>query len=146
MLEARGLGKDDEVTPEFHTMIEAAGIWRAVAEFPKYEISSLGQVRRVDYRGITKLLKCSETKSGYVRVTFYAGDGRLVQRYIHRLVCAAFCGEPTPERNQACHRDGNKGNNTDKNLYWGTPKDNAADSIRHGTHPVCKFGGPVRSR
>lgn len=34
---------------------------------------------------------------------------------------------------EARHLDGDKANNRDTNLQWGTPKENALDKLRHGT-------------
>ena len=34
----------------------------------------------------------------------------------------------------ALHHDGDPWNNDPSNLYWGTPQDNVADAVRHGTH------------
>ena len=55
------------------------------------------------------------------------------QHPVHRLVLLAFVG-PCPEGLQCCHNDGNPANNTLANLRWGTPKSNAADRLKHGTH------------
>jgi hypothetical protein len=33
----------------------------------------------------------------------------------------------------ACHDDGDKGNNTSGNVYWGDAKSNYEDAVRHGT-------------
>ena len=58
--------------------------------------------------------------------------GRDDQRLVHRLVLEAFVG-PCPEGMECRHLDGNPGNNRLDNLAWGTPKENFADSMRHGT-------------
>lgn len=50
-------------------------------------------------------------------------------KFVHQLILEAFCG-PRPLGHEACHRDGNKRNNSLSNLYWGTKAQNAADSIR----------------
>jgi hypothetical protein len=42
------------------------------------------------------------------------------------------------------HVDGDKRNNSLSNLAWGTPAENAADKVRHGTDPKSvarKYGG-----
>ena len=71
-------------------------------------------------------------RRGYQRVglRFIKGD-RLRWRSVHRLVLDAFVGQ-CPVGCQCCHRDGNKENNHVENLYWGTSKQNAEDSIRLG--------------
>jgi len=51
---------------------------------------------------------------------------------VHRYVLLAFVGE-CPEGMQACHNDGNPGNNRLDNLRWGTPSNNNRDKWLHGT-------------
>jgi hypothetical protein len=51
---------------------------------------------------------------------------------IHRLVLDAFAG-PYPPGWQCRHLDGSRTNNDLANLCWGTPAENYADSVRHGT-------------
>jgi hypothetical protein len=41
---------------------------------------------------------------------------------------------PKGIRIQLCHACGNKSCSNPVHLYWGTPKENIADSIAHGTH------------
>ena len=53
----------------------------------------------------------------------------------HELVLTAFVG-PRPEGMYGCHRDDCPDNNAVENLYWGTPKQNSADKIRHGNQPM----------
>ncbi len=48
--------------------------------------------------------------------------------YIHRLVAAAFLGEPPSLlHTQVNHKDGDRGNNALSNLEYATPEANAAD-------------------
>lgn len=68
----------------------------------------------------------------YVRVRF-PHNKRRVSRKTAILVLQYFVGpKPTPQHH-AAHRDGNKENNHLSNLYWATPKQNAADKVCHGT-------------
>jgi hypothetical protein len=52
--------------------------------------------------------------------------------YLHAVVLLAFVGA-RPAGMQCRHLDGNKLNNRLENLRWGTAKENASDSCRHGT-------------
>jgi len=64
-------------------------------------------------------------------------SGHRANGRIHVLVLLAFVG-PRPEGQQARHLNGNATDNRRVNLAWGTPKQNTADSIRHGTqYAVC---------
>lgn len=61
------------------------------------------------------------------------GRGKVLCRYVHRLVLEAFSGLPEPGI-VARHLDGNTANNRADNLAWGTVIENMADKRRHGTH------------
>ena len=50
---------------------------------------------------------------------------------VHVLILTVFVG-PRPEGMEACHRDGDRSNNSLNNLRWDTPKNNCADTARHG--------------
>ena len=51
---------------------------------------------------------------------------------VHRLVLRAFRGR-CPAGMESRHLDGNPSNNWVGNLLWGTPKQNQADRLKHGT-------------
>ncbi|WP_439621469.1 HNH endonuclease signature motif containing protein [Gemmata sp.] len=61
---------------------------------------------------------------------YRAGKRRRVN--VHRLILEAFVG-PCPLGMETRHLDGDRLNNRLDNLAWGTPAENAADRIRHGT-------------
>lgn len=52
---------------------------------------------------------------------------------LHKVIALTFHG-PCPPGLQVCHDDGDILNNPPDNLYYGTPRQNQLDSIRHGTH------------
>lgn len=117
--------------------------WIPVAGFPGYEVSDHGRVR--SWRPHTRLLEVprlltgGSNPHGYRMVCLRVEGGRQKSPTIHRLVAAAFLGpRPAPpvgaSRIEVCHRDGDQTNNHASNLRYGTPKQNAADSIAHGTH------------
>ncbi len=81
--------------------------------------------------GIWRRMKTILRKGGYLSVMLVSGERRSGFQ-VHRLVLEAFIG-PCPEGMQACHDpDPTRTNNCLCNLRWGTPKENAADRIRHG--------------
>jgi hypothetical protein len=109
-------------------------IWRTVADYPDYSVSNHGRVRRDTAAGGTypgKLLKLKST-GRYLYVTFLDPDGRHRTQLIHRLVLAAFVGDPPTSMHQGAHWDGNTSNNRTDNLRWATPKENMEDRNRHG--------------
>jgi len=93
-----------------------------------YEVSDEGQIRHMR----TGRIRRPKTLPpwGYLQVTLYV-DGAFVYEYVHRAVLKAFVG-PCPEGQQARHLNGDRNDNRLENLAWGTPLENAADTIRHG--------------
>jgi hypothetical protein len=63
------------------------------------------------------------------------GVGKVVCRYVHRLVLEAFVG-PCPEGMEACHNNGDTADNRLVNLRWDTKQANVADKLKHGTQPA----------
>lgn len=119
--------------------------WRKVTDFPIYEVSSLGRVRRaVDIlipNGLTggmsfrypkgHILKQARDKDGYLRVCLRK-SGKNYHRRVNILVCQAFNGDRPDGCTDCAHCDGNRTNNTPRNLRWATSKENQEDRDRHG--------------
>lgn len=126
--------------------------WRPVVGFEGlYEVSDMGRVRSLDrtvwrdgpsyrrahqlaYRG--RQVALQQQKKGYVGLVLWK-DGRGRSRRVHQLVLEAFVG-PCPEGMEALHGTGVRHDNCLINLRWGTPVENAADRVRHGTAPGAK--------
>ena len=100
--------------------------WKPCPGFHAYEISSHGRVRRA----IDGRLRILQIDRGYIKVSLWE-EGHGYNRYVHRLVCAAFNGLPPKPGMDAAHLDGDRGNNYFKNLQWKTRKENEADKIPH---------------
>jgi len=102
--------------------------WKPIKEFPRYEISNMGNIRKTANK--TKFLKPYQTKYGYQLVTLYVGKKKSNKR-IHSIVLEAFsCKRPY---GMACrHLDCNPKNNNISNLRWGTYKENMEDMFKHG--------------
>lgn len=78
---------------------------------------------------------------GYLRVNVRDGGTpvKIHVEPVHKLVLEAFVGK----RPQGCvcrHLNGVATDNRIENLCWGTPKENAQDSIRHGTAVCLRCG------
>lgn len=85
-------------------------------------------------RGAARALKPDAGPQGHLRVPLFAGAATPrhgERKLVHELVLTTF-NRPRREGEQACHRDGNPGNNRISNLYWGTQAENWADRNRHG--------------
>lgn len=105
--------------------------WRTIPGYEPYEASNMGNIRN----GRGRVLKSAKTGSKDKQyLALWAGkiDVRK-QEKVHRLVLMAFCGLPK-EGQLGLHKDDNSMNNKLENLYWGTQKQNVADSVKSGTH------------
>jgi lambda repressor-like predicted transcriptional regulator len=108
-----------------------------------YEVSNAGLIRSKDRfvpakGGAVALrkgraLRLVEKTNGYLCVTL-ANGLRRPQLSVHKIVARAFIGE-CPLGLHVLHGDGNKRNNAAKNLRYGTPSENLADTERHGRRP-----------
>lgn len=103
--------------------------WKSVDGFPGYEVSADGQVRSPSGR---VLMPQRNGRYGYLKVAL----GRSNQRYIHRLVAAAFIGPV--EGMDVDHIDGDTANNVVTNLRILTHAENM--SVQRERKPVCKRG------
>lgn len=116
-------------------------VWKWVGWCAGYMVSTHGRLRTERRRnglpGICRPWRIVggsvRKKSGYVFVALSPAPGRTVHVQLHRLVLEAFRG-PCPEGMETRHLNGMKTDNRLPNLCWGTPVENTADRIRHGTH------------
>jgi hypothetical protein len=126
--------------------------WKPIPEYEGlYEVSDKGQIRslpRIVSFGNRQRVTPEKVILPYIRPTGYhtvklGKEGRKQNAYVHRLVTLVFSG-PCPPKHEVCHRDGNKSNNRADNLYWGTRKQNIADNIRMGIHPLGEAHGMAK--
>ena len=109
-------------------------IFKAIKDFPLYEVSNFGNViswKPWNNTKVPRILKSGTDKDGYKQIVFVKGKKRYTKR-VHHLVLNAFTRE-CPKGFQTCHNDGNPSNNHIENLRWDTVKNNNADKIKHGT-------------
>lgn len=109
-------------------------MWRPIPGFPHYEASTHGRIRALFRSNLHPgcIRKPNVTPEGYGYLTL-TEDRKVYTKKVHRLVAMAWI--PNPENKpQVRHLDGNPSNNHVGNLAWGTGKENAADSLRHGTN------------
>lgn len=111
--------------------------WLSLSEFPDYEISEAGDVRRTTPGGrrypIGYVLTPKPHQRGYVYYILKTKDRGDKSMLAHRLVALAFLGEPPTVEHEVAHNDGTRTNNHWRNLRWATPLENQADRKRHGT-------------
>jgi len=121
--------------------------WRPVVDYEGYyEVSNIGQVRRVGKATgavVGRIRKTWAKKSGHLALPLSRGNV-ITTHYVHRIVARAFIGEPEAGQ-EVCHNNGIPNDNRVVNLRWGTHSENMYDAVRHGvnrqaaaTH--CKSG------
>lgn len=107
--------------------MDSAIKWQAIPEFPEYECSNSGRVRRsngcellsdIDDRGRKRFTLCVK--------------GKTYKIFAARLVLLTFIG-PCPNGMEACHNNGNERDNHLDNLRWDTHLANISDKRKHGT-------------
>lgn len=94
--------------------------WKTISEFPDYEASTLGRIKRVTKgRGtnsIGGILKPGVSKKGYLRV-YLCKNGKSYTKSLHVLVAKVFIPNHL-NLPQVNHMDTNKENCTVGNLEW----------------------------
>lgn len=121
---------------------EVAGVeFRLIPGFTCYAVGNDGSVwsncrvgnkNLIGWRPVTQYRRPYGARYFVVSLRDDDGRGKVVCRYVHRLVLEAFSGSPA-EGMVGRHLDGNTANNRADNLAWGTVAENAADKVIHGT-------------
>lgn len=113
-----------------------------------YDVSDTGEVRGWFY-GLKKLdkpliRKQRLDKYGYPRVTL-KHKGASATVLVHRIVATAFLENPY-DLKQVNHKDGDKTNNSVRNLEWCNPKDNINHAYSNGLISKEKQSAAQRER
>ena len=103
-------------------------IWRLVPSVNGLLASNFGRLMVVPY--LAKLPRGGYRQYGG-QPTYGQWDGERFLYHLkkktyksHRLICEAFNGAPTDEKNVCMHLDEDARNNRPENLAWGTQKEN----------------------
>lgn len=104
-------------------------IWKIIEDYPQFEVSTCGNIRRI---ATDKVLKLHINKQGYLVVCVSLGQrGKQKLFKIHREVAKAFI--PNPENKpQVNHIDGDKLNPHVTNLEWATCSENIVHARTNG--------------
>lgn len=107
--------------------------WKAITDYPNYEVSDAGEVRNVSTGKVLKTWLCD----GYHKVMLCPGKKNMK---VHRLVALHFIENPD---NKPCvdHIDRDKTNNHVSNLRWATNSENGLNTgyfkmKTDGTHHI----------
>lgn len=110
--------------------------WKVIPGFESYEVSEEGQIKRAKPGSgarVGRVVTPYIDKIGRHRYKLADKNNQKKDLMGHRLVALAFLGPAPEEKPYVCHKNGNPGDNRLENLYWGSQKENMADSKRHGT-------------
>lgn len=127
-------------------------VWKPVPGYEgHYKISNYGRVKSVPRYckrgggGLRKVpAKVLQGDMSTGRLTVPLSKNGVVRAFkVQHLVLLAFVG-PRPDGKECCHKDGHRTNNRADNLYWGTPQQNEADKLRHGTHARGERNGNAK--
>lgn len=113
-------------------------VWVKIKGSETYEISNLCRIRTIKMK---TYLPQGKIAKGYRSVSLMNVNGkRSASYYMHRLMAEAFL--PNPE-NKRCvnHINGNKSDNSIKNLEWVTHSENAIHAHANGLHDVPRLKG-----
>lgn len=97
-----------------------------------YQVSNLGKVKRLNYRGSEKerSLKNYLSSIGYYKICL-SKNGKVTTVNIHRLISQAFIPNPY-NKPQVNHINGIKSDNRIENLEWVTCKENIEHAHKIG--------------
>jgi hypothetical protein len=110
--------------------------WRVCIDFPDYEVSECGDVRRATDSKTRKAgwrPRGFIDQDGYLKYALLDGSGGKRSIYAHRLVAVAFIGPAPSENHEVAHNNGSRVSNHFSNLRWATRLENAGDMEIHET-------------
>jgi len=126
-------------------------VWKRITGFDGlYEISNIGRVRSLkrkvlckhgSFRTAPSILKVQiHLPNGYRQVVLHK-YGKRYHFLVHRLVLINFINEPTKEKPQSNHKNGDKADNRLENLEWV----NSSQNMRHAIDVLGRRNLPGES-
>jgi hypothetical protein len=109
--------------------------WRSIPEFPNYEVSDLGRLRRYGHLKTPTVFDSPRDRRPWLRVTLYQ-NRVATQRAVHVLVANAFLGE-RPEGTSVQFKNGDSTDARLENLYYGSA--HSEPLVVKGTYPKSRF-------
>ena len=98
-------------------------MWKQLNKYPKYEISTNGDIRNIKTK---KIIKPRKTPKGYLEIDL-SYDKHLK---IHQLVYFAFTNQEIKQGYMIDHKDGDKTNNKLSNLQYISNRENQLKGTR----------------
>ena len=109
--------------------------WKAVENFPDYEVSNCGRVRRRTPAHGTwpgRILKQRRHVRDHYPIVNLWKNRKPHTFPVYKLVAGAFLPLRPSQSHELAHSDGNNQNSHEDNLRWATSAENEADKYRHG--------------
>jgi len=105
--------------------------WKAIPNFSRYEASTEGRLRSLNYKnsGKKKVLKPADGGDGYLKTMLLNDQGKYKSWGVHKWVAFAFLGE-REEGMEINHIDGVKTNNAPSNLEYCSKSENLKHAYR----------------
>ena len=104
-------------------------MFKVIPQYPSYEISAYGTIRRVETKKILK----PRFYNRYLH-TSLSVNNKYYYHTVHRLVAMAWLETPENYKSlQVAHNDGDPMNNHYTNLRWATAKENIHDKYAHNS-------------
>lgn len=114
-------------------MADSSELWKVFPDFPRYEVSTHGRIRRIETGYI---MKPTIEKYGYSQVTLSPGHKSV---RVCRAVALTFL--PNVEaKPQVNHIDANRSNDRLSNLEWVTASENVRHCWKIGNHSAESMG------
>ena len=133
-------GKDQDHFPEEEWKPLHAPCLGTLADSRGRMVSSCGRIKCSNGR----ISRGHQNRAGYFHTTLAGFNTTFL---VHRLVAAAFLGQPpTSQHTQINHKDGHKGNNMVSNLEYVTPAENMVHYHSYAGSSKVRQGKAVESR
>lgn len=115
--------------------------WKPVPNFPNYEASKCGNVRRIGKSKNLSTSKKTTPTNTYLRITLFK-EGERHYHQLHRIIALTHLPNPL-ELSQVDHIDNDGTNNRIENLEWVSPSENIKRSFNRNPKKllVCSSGG-----
>lgn len=115
--------------------------WKTIEDFPNYEASNLGRIRRIKTQ---KILKpgFSKVKNPRPIVVLYKNKKSKTMA-VSRIILTAFKGKPNFEKAECNHKDGIRLHNEITNLEWVTGCGNIQHALKTGLRKNQAVGSRI---